>query len=65
MKKTEYSLVSRGGTGRVHGSSAALLTSRGSAPTMYGGSCPSPRRGFSLAMSLKYCRMREGPTGLH
>jgi hypothetical protein len=63
MKKTEYSQVSRGGTGGVSGSSVALLADRGSAPTRSGGSRPSPGRGFSLAMSLKSRETREGPTG--
>jgi hypothetical protein len=63
MKKVEYSRVSRGGTGGVPGSSVALLTGRGSAPTRSGGSHPSPGKGSGLVMSLKSRGTREGPTG--
>jgi hypothetical protein len=65
MKKVEYSRVSRGGTTGVVGSSVALLTGRGSAPTRSGGSPSSPGKGFGLVTLLRSCGMREGPMGAY
>jgi hypothetical protein len=42
MKKTEYSRLSRGGLGGVHGSFATLLIGRGSASTRFMRTIESP-----------------------
>jgi hypothetical protein len=65
VKKTEYSRMSRGGTGGMPESSTVLLTGRGSTSTRPGGSHPSPGKGSGLVMSLKSRGTEEGPTGPH
>jgi hypothetical protein len=55
MKEAEYSRVSQEGASRLHGSSTALLTGRGSAPTRSGRSPPSPEKGSGLVMSGGPC----------
>jgi hypothetical protein len=59
MKEVEYSRVSRGGVSRLPGSSAALLTDRGSALTRYWISPPSLGKGSCLVMWLKSHGTRE------
>jgi hypothetical protein len=65
MKEVEYSMMSRGRTGGMPGSSVALLSGRGSSSLRLGGSHSSPGEGSDLVMSLKSRGMGEGPTGLH
>jgi hypothetical protein len=65
IKKVQYSRVSRGGTSGVPGSSVALLTGKGSAPTRFVGSHLSHGKGFGLVTSLRSHGTRESPTGPH
>nr|ADE76313.1 unknown [Picea sitchensis] len=65
MKESEYSMMSRGRTDGMPGSSTALLFGRDSSLSRPDRSHPSPREGFDLFMSLKYRGTTEGPMGLH
>jgi hypothetical protein len=64
-EEAKYSRMSIGGTSGMPGSSATLLTGRGSTPMRHGGSHPSPGKGSDLVMLLKSRGMGEGPMGLH
>jgi hypothetical protein len=65
MKKAQYSMMSRGRTGGMSGSSTALLSGGGSSSLRPGGSRPSPGEGSDLVMSLKSRGTGEGPMGPH
>jgi len=65
MKKALYSMMSKGRTGGVSGSSIVFLFGGGGSPFRLGGSHPSPGDGYDLVMSLKYHGIGEGPTHLH
>jgi hypothetical protein len=65
VKKTKYSGMSIGGTDRMPESSIMLLTRRGSTSPRFGVSRLSFGKGSGLIMSLRYCGMKEGPTGPH
>jgi hypothetical protein len=64
-KKAQYSMMSRGRTGGMSGSSTALLSGGGSSLLRLEGSRPSPREGSHLVMSLKSRGTGEGPIGSH
>jgi hypothetical protein len=65
VKKTEYSRMSRGGTGGMPESFGVLLTGRGSTLTRSEGAQLSFGKESGLVLSLKSCGTEEGPTGLH
>jgi hypothetical protein len=65
MKKAQYSMMSRGRTGGMSGSSTALLSGGGSLSLRPRGSPLSLGEGSDLVMLLKSRGTGEGPTGPH
>jgi hypothetical protein len=65
MKKAQYSMMSRGRTSGMYGSSTALLSGKGRSSLRPGGSRPTPGEGSNLVMSLKSRGMGEGPMDPH